>query len=175
MSWHAEKQPLYWNWATLPLRSYSLQPPKFNVDKPTLWLGQCFLSRFWVSTWLSIILQWHPKFWKPRYGFAFYWSKTISGKHVFLHMTFATDGCNVIGWHIFLAQKLEAKIVSLVSVRCHAHSLASASYYTATDFYSMVYETAKALYAIMELFRLHANLSKWWRDTWSENGWEPLF
>jgi len=33
-SWDAEKQPLYWNWATLPLQSYSLQPPKINVDKP---------------------------------------------------------------------------------------------------------------------------------------------
>jgi len=32
---HAEKQKLYWNWATLPLQSSSLQPPKFNVHKPT--------------------------------------------------------------------------------------------------------------------------------------------
>jgi len=57
----------------------------------------------------------------------------------------ATDGYNVIGRYIFLAQKLEAKIVSLVSVHCHEHRLASASYNTAADLYSMVYETAKAL------------------------------
>jgi len=44
----------------------------------------------------------------------------------------------------FLAQKLEAKIVSLVSVHCHAHRLVSACYYPAADLYSMVYETAKA-------------------------------
>jgi len=36
-----------------------------------------FLTRFWVSKWLPKILQWHPKFWKPRYGFALYWSKTV--------------------------------------------------------------------------------------------------
>jgi len=41
-------------------------------------------------------------------------------------MAIATDGCNVIGRHNFLAQKLEAKIVSLVIVHCHAHRLASA-------------------------------------------------
>jgi len=45
----------------------------------------------------------------------------ISGKHVFLNMAIATDGCNVIGRHKLLAQKLEAKILSLVSVHCHAH------------------------------------------------------
>jgi len=60
-------------------------------------------------------------------------------------MAIATDGCNVIGWHIFLAQKLEAKIVSWVFVRCHKRRLALASYYTATDLYGMVYETTKAL------------------------------
>jgi len=61
----------------------------------------------------------------------------------------ATNGCNVvaynIGRHIVLAQKLEAKSVSLVSVQCHVLRLASASYYTAADLYSMVYETARAL------------------------------
>ena len=36
-------------------------------------------------------------------------------------MATATDGCNVIGRNNFLAQKLEAKIVSLVSVHSHAH------------------------------------------------------
>jgi len=56
----------------------------------------------------------------------------------------ATDGCNVIGRHNFLAQKLEAKIVSMVSVYCHAHRLTSASYYTAADLCSMVCETMKA-------------------------------
>ena len=75
--------------------------------------AQCFLSRFWVSKWHPKILQWHPKFWKPRYGFALYWSKTIWEKHVFLHVAIATDDCNVIGRHNFLAQKMEAKIVSL--------------------------------------------------------------
>ena len=32
---HMEKQQLHWNWAMLPLKSSSLQPPKFNVDNPT--------------------------------------------------------------------------------------------------------------------------------------------
>ena len=86
-----------------------------------------FLSRLWVSKWHPKILQWHPKFWKPRCGFAVHWSKTIWGEHDFLHVAFATDGCNVIGRHIFLAQKLETKIVSLVSVHCHSHRCASAS------------------------------------------------
>jgi len=56
----------------------------------------------------------------------------------------ATDGCNVIGRLNFLAQKLEAKIVNLLTVHCHAHRLALASYYTAADLYCMIYETAEA-------------------------------
>jgi len=43
------------------------------------------------------------------------------GKHFFLNVAIATDGCNVIGRRNFLTQKLEAKILSLVSVHCHAH------------------------------------------------------
>ena len=66
-------------------------------------------------------------------------------------MAIATDGCNVIGRHNFLVQKLEGKIVSLVSVHCHAHRCASASYYTAADLYSMVYELRKHFKAIMEV------------------------
>ena len=93
----------------------------------------------------------NPIFWKPRYRFALYWSKTIWDKHVFLHVAIATDGCNVIGRHNFLAQTSEAKIVSLISVHSHAHHFASASYYTATDLYSVVYETAKAL--LMQLWK----------------------
>jgi len=104
-----------------------------------------------LSKWHPKILPRHPKFWKPKYVFALHWNKTIWGKHVFLHVVIATDGCNVIGRHNFLAQKLEAKIVSMVSVYCHAHRLASACYYTAADLYSTVYETAKA-FAIMEVF-----------------------
>jgi len=57
----------------------------------------------------------------------------------------ASDSCNVIGWLSFLPQKLEAKIVSLVSVHFHAHRLALAFYYAAADLHSMVYETAKAI------------------------------
>jgi len=38
-----------------------------------------------------------------------------------MHMAIATDGWNVMGWHNFLVLKLEAKIVSLVSVHSHAH------------------------------------------------------
>jgi len=57
----------------------------------------------------------------------------------------AKDGCDVTGRHNFLAQKLEAKIVNLVSVHGHAHRFVSASDYTAADFCNMVYETAKAL------------------------------
>ena len=40
---------------------------------------------------------------------------------------------------------MERKIVSLLPVHGHAHRFASASYYTAADLYSMLYETAKAL------------------------------
>jgi len=58
----------------------------------------------------------------------------------------STDGCNDLGRHNFLSQKLKAGIVSMVSVHCCAHRLASACCYTAADLYSMVYETAKVLY-----------------------------
>ena len=108
--------------------------------------GSAFLSRFCVSKWHPKILQWHTKFWKSRYGFALYWSKTIWDKDVVLHVAIATDGFNVTtGRHNFAAQKLEVKIVSLVSLHSHVHRFASASCYTATCVYSMVYETAKAL------------------------------
>ena len=60
-------------------------------------------------------------------------------------MAIATDGCNVTDRHNFLAQKLDAKIVRMVSVHCHEHRLVSACYYVAADMYSLVYETAKAL------------------------------
>jgi len=114
------------------------------VTPPRPWTS-VFLSRFWVSKWHPKILQWHPKFWKPRYGFALYWSKRFE-ESMFsrtwpLQQTAATSKDDTI----IMAQKLEAKILSLVSVHCHAHRLASASYYTAADFYSMVYATAKAL------------------------------
>ena len=129
-----------------PTKIWNLAFGRFGLS--TIYLmqvRQCFLSHFWVSKRHPIILQWHPKFCKPGYGFALYWSKTIWGKHAFLHVAIATDGCNVIDRHIFLAQKLEAKTVSLVSVHCHAHRRASASYCTAAYLYSMVYATAKAL------------------------------
>jgi len=51
-----------------------------------------------------------------------------------------------------MAQKLEAKIVSLVSVHCHAHRLSSAYNYTAAELYSKVYKIAKALSCIKEVF-----------------------
>jgi len=57
----------------------------------------------------------------------------------------ATNGCNVIGWHNFLAQNLEAEIVRMVSVNCYAHRYALASYYIDADLYSRVCETAKTL------------------------------
>ena len=57
----------------------------------------------------------------------------------------ATGGCKVIRRHNFLAQKLEGNMVSMVSVHCHVHRLASASHYTSVGLFSMVYETAKAL------------------------------
>jgi len=74
-------------------------------------------------------------------------------------MAIATDGCNVIGRLNFLAQKLEAKIVSLVTVYCHAHRFALASYYTAADLYSFVRtKLQKHFNAIMEVF--------FWRCDW---------
>jgi len=48
-------------------------------------------------------------------------------------MAIATDGSSIIGRLSFLAQKLEAKIVSWVTVHCHAHRLVLASYYTAAE------------------------------------------
>jgi len=36
-------------------------------------------------------------------------------------VTIATDGCHDLGRNDFLAQKLEAIIISLVSVHCHVH------------------------------------------------------
>jgi len=55
------------------------------------------------------------------------------------------DGCNAIGRRSFLAQNSEMKIVSMVSVHCHEHRLASACHFPAADLYSMVNETAKAI------------------------------
>jgi len=57
----------------------------------------------------------------------------------------ATDSCNVISRHNFLAQKLEEEIVRMVPVHCHSHRFALASYCIAADLYSMVCETAKTL------------------------------
>jgi len=45
-------------------------------------------------------------------------AKRFEAKHAFLHMATAADDCNVAGPHNFLAQKLEAKIVSLVPAHC---------------------------------------------------------
>jgi len=70
----------------------------------------------------------------------------VWGKHVYLHVAIATDGCNVIGRHNLLPQDLEAKIVGMMSVHCHAHRLAPACYLPAADLYSMVHDTAKALF-----------------------------
>jgi len=67
-------------------------------------------------------------------------------------MAIATDGCNVIGRLNFLAQKLEAKSVSLVTVYCHPHRPALASYYTAAELYNIVrMELQKYFNAIMEV------------------------
>jgi len=80
---------------------------------------QCFLSRFCVSKWHPKILQWHPKFWKPRrYGFALYWSKTIWGKHVFLLVAIAAWDA-MIGPHNSLAHKLEAEIIWYLCMVMH--------------------------------------------------------
>ena len=95
-----------------------------------------FLSRFWLSKWPPKILQWHLKFWKSRYGFALNWSKTIWDKHAFLHVAIATWDA-MKGRHNSLAQKLEAEIVRMVYVHCHAHSLASACFCTAANLYSV--------------------------------------
>jgi len=48
----------------------------------------------------------------------------VTDKHVFPERGYC---CNVGGRHNFLAQKLEAKFVSLLSVHSHAHRFASAS------------------------------------------------
>jgi len=55
------------------------------------------------------------------------WRKTIWRNFVFLHVAIVTDGCNLTSRRNFLAGNSEAKIVSMVSVHCHAHRLASAS------------------------------------------------
>ena len=77
-----------------------------------------------VSKWHPKILQRHPKFWKPRYGFALHWSKTIWFSRTWLWQQMAAM---LLADTIFRARKLEAKVVSLVSVQCHAHRLATAS------------------------------------------------
>jgi len=64
----------------------------------------------------------------------------------------ATDGYNLISRHNFLAQNLEAKIVSMVSVHCHGHCLASACYFPDADLYSMVYETESAITQLWKCF-----------------------
>ena len=79
---------------------------KYQKTSPT---PSVFFKSFLGSKWHPKILQCYPKFYKPRYGFSLYWSKTIWGKHVFLHVAIATDGCNVIGRHNFLAKKLGEK------------------------------------------------------------------
>jgi len=43
-------------------------------------------------------------------------------------------------------QNLEAKTVSMVSMHCQAHRLASACYYTAADLCSTLYEITKAIF-----------------------------
>ena len=59
----------------------------------------------------------------------------------------------MIGRHNSLSQKLEAKIIRMVSLHCHAHRLASPCCCTAADLYSMVDATAKALLnALMKVF-----------------------
>jgi len=112
----------------------------------------------WTTEWLL------PVFFKPflgvkmtpeilkakRHEFALYSSETILGKHVFLHVVIAV-AVAMIGRHNSLAQKLEAEIIRMVSLHCHAHHLASACCYTTADLYSMVYETAKAL--LMHLWK----------------------
>jgi len=120
-----------------------------------------FLSRFWLSKWHPKILQWHPKFWKPgRYGFALYWSKTIWGKHVFLHVAISTAAV-MISRHNSLAQKLKAEIIRIVSVHCYAHRLTSACCYTAADLYSV----RKCESTLMQLWKclLFPLRSAFWR------------
>jgi len=56
--------------------------------------------------------------------------------HVFLHVVIATAAA-MIGRHNSLAQNLEAEIIRIVSVHCHAHRLASACSCTAADLYSV--------------------------------------
>jgi len=73
-------------------------------------------------------------------------------KACFLHVAPATDGCNVIGRHILLAQKSDAKIVSLESVHCHAHRLASVSYYRRLVQWVWGTKLRKHFNAIMEMF-----------------------
>jgi len=63
-----------------------------------------------------------------------------------------TDSYNVIGRHYFLALNLEVKIVSMVSLHCHAHRLASAYYCTAADLSRWCVKLQKHFNAIMEVF-----------------------
>jgi len=53
-----------------------------------------------------------------------------------LYVAIATAAAK-IGQDNSLAQKLEAEILRMVSVRCHAHRLASACCYTAAYLYSV--------------------------------------
>jgi len=66
-------------------------------------------------------------------------------------MAIATGGCNVIGRHNFQAQKIEAKILSLVSVHSHAHHLSLLLYYCRFVQYGDT-KLRKHFNAIMEVF-----------------------
>jgi len=127
-----------------------LQTP-YILIKRLIGKSSVFLSRLWVSKWHPKILQWHPKFWKPRYGFSLSWSKTIWRKHVFLHVALATDGCNVIMPTQFSGADVGSEIISTVSVHCHAHRLASACDYTAAYLYIRCTKLRMHFSAIMEV------------------------
>ena len=86
---------------------------------------------------------------KPSVMTSFYAAMKCCDVGWYIH---ATNSCNVIDRHNFLAQKLEAKIVRMVSVHYHVHRLVSACYYAAADLYSLVYELRKHFHAIMEVF-----------------------
>jgi len=77
-----------------------------------------------------------------------------SGESIYMAGLLVKSGCNVLGWHMFLSQKLEAKIVSLVSVHCHTMRTASLRPLTILPQVCTVWcaKLRKHFNAIMEVF-----------------------
>jgi len=90
----------------------------FYLQGKTRNVKPVFFSRLWVSKWHPKILQWHPKFWNLDLVLTCIEVKRIEESMFSCTWLLQQTAANIRN---FLSQKLEAKIVSLVFVHCHAH------------------------------------------------------